>query len=225
MIKNKFKLTKESKVNSIGIKLFRIKALKDFGCVKKGELGGWIEKESNLSQEGNCWIYGNAEVFENCWIYGDAKIFENAKISGNAEIFGDAKISGYARVCEEQRIVTGYINKKHNSVEYQLASQLGILPFKNKVILYKRVNKISKGKYKSCYIDSFIYQDGKIAEEKDYNKSIKSCSKGIHLSNPFYYNDGDTLISCEVNVKDIITVQQGKVRCKKCKCLGEVKLK
>ena len=38
--------------------LRRIKALRSFGDVKEGDLGGWIEKESNLSHEGNCWVYG-----------------------------------------------------------------------------------------------------------------------------------------------------------------------
>ncbi len=43
-------------------KLYRIRALKDFGDVQKGELGGYLEKVDNLSQFGNAWIYGNAEV-------------------------------------------------------------------------------------------------------------------------------------------------------------------
>ena len=34
--------------------VYRIKALRDFGDVKTGQLGGWIEKESNLSHDGNC---------------------------------------------------------------------------------------------------------------------------------------------------------------------------
>jgi hypothetical protein len=32
-----------------GVKLFQIKALVAFGNVSEGELGGWIEKEANLS--------------------------------------------------------------------------------------------------------------------------------------------------------------------------------
>lgn len=51
----KYKLTNESMINAAGKKLFRIKALVDieeYG-VKKGDLGGWIEKEDNLSQSGN----------------------------------------------------------------------------------------------------------------------------------------------------------------------------
>lgn len=58
----KYELTNETK--RLGDRtLYRIKAIRDFGDVKTGELGGWIEKESNLSQEGNSWIYRNAKVW------------------------------------------------------------------------------------------------------------------------------------------------------------------
>lgn len=44
----KYELTNETK--RLGDRtLYRIKAIRDFGDVKTGELGGWIEKESNLS--------------------------------------------------------------------------------------------------------------------------------------------------------------------------------
>lgn len=38
--------------------VFRIKALKDFGEIKAGEIGGLIEQEENLSQDGNAWVSG-----------------------------------------------------------------------------------------------------------------------------------------------------------------------
>ena len=63
-------------------KLFRIIALKDFGFIKKGELGGLIEKESNLSQKNECWVYKNAEVT------GNARVGANASVSGNALVSG-----------------------------------------------------------------------------------------------------------------------------------------
>ena len=54
----KYELIKQKNSN-----FFRIKALRDFGNVKTGEVGGLIEKEENLSQDGDyCWIYGNARV-------------------------------------------------------------------------------------------------------------------------------------------------------------------
>lgn len=74
----KFELTTEFITNMFGIKLFRIKALVEFGNVKAGELGGYVEKEENVSQDGNAWVYndaevsGNAEISDNAWIYGNA---------------------------------------------------------------------------------------------------------------------------------------------------------
>ena len=67
----KFELTSEFITNIFGTKLFRIKALIEFGNVKAGDLGGYVEKEENLSHEGNAWVYGNAEV------YGDAEVSSN----------------------------------------------------------------------------------------------------------------------------------------------------
>ena len=62
----KFELTREF-ITFLGRKLFRIKALVEFGDVKAGELGGYVEKEENINHEGNAWVYGNARV------YGDAR--------------------------------------------------------------------------------------------------------------------------------------------------------
>ena len=63
------------------VTLHRIKAVAEFGIVKVGDLGGWIEKEENLSHDGKAWVYGNAKV------WGDAKVWGNAKVWGDAEVF------------------------------------------------------------------------------------------------------------------------------------------
>ena len=84
-MENKYKLTDET-INVGGKKLCRIKALKDFGDVKKGDKGGFIEDEHNLSHDGNSWVYGNASVF------GDASVYCNASVCGNASVYGNAKI-------------------------------------------------------------------------------------------------------------------------------------
>ena len=52
----------ENKIKTENRTLYQIKALKDFSDVKSGDLGGWIEKESNLSQEGNAWVNGDAWI-------------------------------------------------------------------------------------------------------------------------------------------------------------------
>ena len=69
----KYRLTNEKII--VGCRtLYRIQALRDFGDVKEGEFGGWIESEKNLSHEGSAWIYGNA------WVYGDADIKHSSDI-------------------------------------------------------------------------------------------------------------------------------------------------
>ena len=67
----KYELTAEF-IEKWGKKLFRIKALISFGSVEAGELGGYVEKEDNLAQDGDAWVYGNARV------YGDARVCGNA---------------------------------------------------------------------------------------------------------------------------------------------------
>ena len=99
----KYELTTET-LQFAGRTLHRIKAVKDFGSVKSGELGGWIEKEENLSQDDNAWIDGEAMAFDNAKVFGSAKVFGYAKVYGNAKIFGNAKVYGYAKVYGNAKI-------------------------------------------------------------------------------------------------------------------------
>ena len=89
-MKKKFELTSEFVTNIFGTKLFRIKALIAFGYVEVGELGGYIEKEENLSQDGDAWVCGNAKVYGNAEVYGNAKVYGNAEVCGNAKVYGNA---------------------------------------------------------------------------------------------------------------------------------------
>lgn len=51
-MEKKFELTSDTKDTELR-QLYRIKALIDFGDVKAGDLGGFVEKEENLSHSGN----------------------------------------------------------------------------------------------------------------------------------------------------------------------------
>ena len=106
----KFELTAEFVTNVFGKKLFRIKALVAFGTVEKGELGGFIEKEDNLSHDSNAWVsgdaqvFGNARVFGNALVSGDARVSGNARVSGDAQVFGNAWVFGDALVSGDARV-------------------------------------------------------------------------------------------------------------------------
>ena len=93
----KYKLTEES-IIYFGRTLYCIEALRDFSNVKKGDKGGYVENESNLSQYGDCWVYDNAKVYANAVVCGYAIISGNAIISDNAEVYGNAEIGDNARV-------------------------------------------------------------------------------------------------------------------------------
>jgi UDP-3-O-[3-hydroxymyristoyl] glucosamine N-acyltransferase len=99
----KYELTDES-IEHVGHKLYRIKALRSFSNVKQGDLGGYIEKEDNLSHDGDCWIYGNARVSDNASVYGDAHVSGNAMVSGNALIYDNARVFDNARVCGNAKV-------------------------------------------------------------------------------------------------------------------------
>ena len=91
-------------IKAIGKTLYRIIALKNFGDVKAGDLGGFVESEDNLSHEGDCWVFGEAQIYGNARVSGNARISENAQVYGEALISGDAKIWGNAKVYEKVQI-------------------------------------------------------------------------------------------------------------------------
>lgn len=114
-----------------GLIVHRIKALRSFGDVKKGDAGGWISCEDNLSHDGDCWVYPNgvaaehATVTENArvlcgivnnsaTIRGDAvvgwgdnncvRICGNAMVTGNARVLDNAIIDGFAIVMDNATV-------------------------------------------------------------------------------------------------------------------------
>lgn len=107
-ISRKYRLTTENKVIN-NVKLFRIKALRSFSDIKKGTLGGFIEKEDNLSHLEYCWISDDAKVFGNARVYGDARVYQNAYISENAQVSDEAEVFGYAYVHGNAKI---FLNAK-----------------------------------------------------------------------------------------------------------------
>lgn len=76
----KFRLLDES-IGGRGWRLYRIQALKSFKrpvgdpqdmrefAVKVGDKGGFIEKEENLSHDGNSWVADEARVFGSARVY------------------------------------------------------------------------------------------------------------------------------------------------------------
>lgn len=93
----KYEMTDETKVVH-GRRLYRIKALRDFGSVKAGELGGWIQREENLSHDGTAWIRDNACVMDSAVVRQAAQVSGIASITDYAIVTQCASISDSATI-------------------------------------------------------------------------------------------------------------------------------
>ena len=118
----KYKLTDET-INLNGATLYRIEALKDFCEIKKGDKGGFIESEDNLSHEGNAWVYDDACVYDNALVTDDACVSDNARVYGNSLVYSNAQVYDNARICGNARVcgnayVYGYTYVYGNSLVY-----------------------------------------------------------------------------------------------------------
>lgn len=96
--RKKYELTEETITLFKEYMLYSIKALRDFGGIKAGDLGGYIEKESNLSHNGDAWLY------EDAMVYGDAHVCGDVTVHGNAHVCDNAEVDEIAQVCGEAMV-------------------------------------------------------------------------------------------------------------------------
>ena len=212
----KYKLTENTKIVD-GITLYQIQALTNFGDIKSGNLGGWIEKESNLSQEGSCWVYGNAWVYCNALVSGNARVYGDAQVYGNAWVYDNAVIAQHQHI-NFNRVVNDITDIKSNLIE-NIEAQTGLKCFNNEIYCYKHV----RSDLSSLHDSNFKYTVGEYVTVEDIDlDQTKSCSNGLHVSNAQYWNGrgGEVVLFCRVHVDDIISVQEGKIRCRKLFVIG-----
>jgi carbonic anhydrase/acetyltransferase-like protein (isoleucine patch superfamily) len=104
----KYKLVNES--SYLWYKTYQVEALKDFADVKKGDKGGRVCSEDNLSQEGNCWVYDNAlvindaKVLDNAQLRGDARLENNAILKDNAIMDGESLAFSYVIISRNAEV-------------------------------------------------------------------------------------------------------------------------
>ena len=108
----KYELTEEEK-ELLSRTLYRIRALKDFelldgAIIHAGDLGGWIEKEDNLSQEGSAWVSDDARV------YGKARVSDEAWVSGEAQVHRTTHVMTFGPAGSRNGTTTFYRNKNNS---------------------------------------------------------------------------------------------------------------
>lgn len=124
MDRKKYEFTGETRKLSPTRILHRIRAVIDIPSagVNAGDIGGWIESDSNLSHDndawvgGSAWVFGNALVFgyarvdgsalvyDNACVGGNAWVGDNAWVGSNARVGGNARVSGSAWVSDDARV-------------------------------------------------------------------------------------------------------------------------
>ncbi len=160
----KYELTDETReVN--GHTVHRIRALKDFGDVKAGELGGFVESENNLSQEGTAWIKD------------DAVVMERSGVVKNSLVFGDSVIAGETRILKD--VALGSVTTEGRNTLVQFTSQNSYL--KNVAVSsyleseFKREASV----YDSDVTDTKIEHGGIILDSRVDNTTVD----GVKVSN------------------------------------------
>ena len=115
----KYQLLEDDTIVRDGRTLYRIQALRDVRFrVEKDAVGGYVEKEANLSQEGPCWLFdeacayddarveGTAALYDEATLRGKAKLIEGASLWGKAILQGEAQVGGVSSL-DEQVVVGG----------------------------------------------------------------------------------------------------------------------
>ena len=107
----KYELTDiRQSVSISGESLYRIKALKEFVneatgvVIEKGQLGGFVQSENNLSHSGTCWVDESARVFNNARVTDDAYIGGESMANKNTVIKDSAIVTGAAWITQSAKI-------------------------------------------------------------------------------------------------------------------------
>ena len=201
----KYKLLKEEYVDlPNGEKAYRIVALINFGDVHKGDKGGYLQKEENLSQTGNAWVYDNASVYDNArvsdnaWVSGDAMVSGDARVYDNARVYGNASISGDARVYGNAWVY-GYARVSENAMVYGYARVSGDAMVSDRVInlIFKRYSVTVINDYISIGCQTHTYEEWK--NFTDYQIAKMDGADGL----VWWHNHKDIILKiCENNFKE-----------------------
>lgn len=180
----KYEFTGETMVY-FGSTLHRIRAVRDFGVkenyfrnVKAGDLGGWIEKEDNLSHEGLCWVSEGAIVCDSAIVFDNARVFGNAVVSDNARICEIALVSGDA-IVSDNAVVEGYA-KIGGNTRIRGNARVGAYVEVSDNALVEGYARIGGNTYIGG--DSFISGDAIVKSMRDYIVFKNWWSSGLYFT-------------------------------------------
>lgn len=167
-------------------------------------------------------MHDNSKMHDNSIMRNNSEMRDSAELHGKAELRGNAKLSQRMIVGRNNTVVVSDLSK---DLCENIRCQTGLLPINGKVIAYKQVRKDMT----SFHDGDFKYEVGKVVEAENIEESNKSCTGGLHFSNANCWNKEEDVLEsiflmAEIQLEDIITVQEGKIRCRKAKILGSYEI-
>lgn len=171
-MKKKYKLLKDDTTIVDGRTLYRIEALRDFADVKKGDKGGYVESEKNLSHEGDCWVYNSAKVYDNARVYDNAKVYDDAVVRGSAKVFRRAMVRDNAMIYDKA-VVFGKVIIHDNAKVYERAVLCNYAVVGGSAEVYGRAG---------VYGNAVICGDAEVSKDADYYVSKNIWSSGRYFT-------------------------------------------
>lgn len=167
-MEKKYEILKNEKIDGEDHNLYRIKALKDMSLskVKKGDIGGFIESESNLSHEGECWIYDDSQVFGKSEIKDNVRIKDRSKIKDSIIIGSSLIIAAQLDKCKIEDSMIGRTCYAYGSKIKKSRLLFGIIIYTSKI----KNSEIGKNVFLECSkIKNCTLTDAEISDSKISN--------------------------------------------------------
>lgn len=185
--KPKYRLIISDRKQCENRKLYRIQALKDFGNVKTGDLGGYIESEYNLPHDNNSWVAGKAMV------YGNSKLLGNSHAQDYAIVKNTNLINTVVK--DKSILVNSYI-KESIFVDYSYVDNaiLDNCTLSDHVLV---TGSKDKAQLIACCLSNDVSIDGPVHIKNSVLEN-RVCIEGeIKLEN-VYWDDNRKIVKQEV---------------------------
>jgi hypothetical protein len=181
------------------------------------KLGGWIEHDGNLSQEGEAIVSDNAMVFGNAKVSGDAMVVNNAMVFGNAEVFDSARVYSNAKVFGNARLHGDAIARDYARVfgnadisgdvhvnDFALANGNLMLDCREQLCKSKPVKGMKEFKVTFYYRTSQKREVKALSEENAIYKALLNEQKYFYPKGMVFKraSELDTIILCEAEDRE-----------------------
>ena len=206
MENKKFEFTEETKTTLRGVTVKGIVALRDFGDVKAGDKGGFLEKEENLSHDNDCWVcdearvYGEARVYDEARVYGEAQVYDEARVYDEAQVYGVAQVYGEARVFGEAR-------------EFGVAQVYGVARVFGEAQVYGVAQVFGEARvYGEAWVcgEARVYGEAQVCDKARATTVVKTFGNGFDYR--ITVTDKHIKIGCQQHLKsEWLNFQEGEI--------------